>query len=82
MTLKKVLDSIDEIIKREPYTREEIASIWKEQAEQEWEPQTIIAYAAACEYLHRVGKPEAEFLRGKYQRLLNQLKEKYITTTS
>ena len=81
MNIKQLIEEIQAIIDRTPYSREEIASLWQAEAEKEWEPETILAVAAAYEYLNGVGKPEAENVRGTYERLLGELKDKYILST-
>lgn len=81
MSIKKLLEEIQTMIDRTPYTKEEIASIWKAESERDWEPETIFALAAAYEYLHRMDNPEAQFLRGKYEKLLSELKERYASNS-
>ena len=77
MSFKQTVDEINRLLAQTPYSREEIALFWEAEAEKEWEPETIMALAAAYEYLNRVGKPEAENIRGKYERLLGELKDRY-----
>lgn len=81
MPFKETIAEIQKILERTPYSREEIASFWQAEAEKEWEPETIMALAAAYEYLNRIGNPEAEHLRGKYERLLGELKDRYAQET-
>lgn len=77
MTLTELRAKIDALIEATPYSRAQIAQLWEQEDDENWLPENVLALAAAYEYLTRVGKPEAEYLRGKYLRLLDDLREKY-----
>ncbi len=77
MTLKQLVDEFRAAVKDREYSVPEAITLLQAE-EEDWLPENILALSAAYEYLNKVdNQPEAQFLRAKYSRLLDELKETY-----
>ena len=78
MKICELVSEINRLVERTPYSREEIAAIWKAESEGEWKPDVLFSYAAALEYCRTHGEGEkAKSIRADYERRLNDLMQFY-----